>query len=142
MPSEPGLTLRFKVTIDHKTELGNWSKCDGLAVEYDIFEYREGGENGFIHRIPGRRKYQNIKLTRPLDSQSSQVAEWVSANEGPRAGHTAEISVLDAEGATVASWQLSDVFPAKWSGPSLDVGGKEIAYESLELVHNGFLAGT
>ena len=139
MPSEPGLTLRFKVTIDHKTELGNWSKCDGLAVEYDIFEYREGGENGFIHRIPGRRKYQNIKLTRPLDRQSSEVAKWVTAPGGPDQGHTAEIAVLDAEGKTVAAWQLSDVFPARWSGPTLDIGGKDVALEVLELAHNGFL---
>jgi phage tail-like protein len=141
MPSEPGLTLRFKVTIDHKTDLGNWSKCDGLSVEYDIFEYKEGGENGFIHRLPGRRKYQNIKLTRPLDSQSAKVATWVSKKEGPLAGHTAEIAVLDAQGGTVAAWTLSDVFPARWSGPTLDIGGKDVAYEILELAHNGFLSG-
>lgn len=141
MDIEPGLTLRFRVTIDHKMSLGNWSKCDGLSVEYDIFEYKEGGENGFIHRLPGRRKYQNIKLTRPLDPQSADVAAWVSAKEGPKAGHTAEIAVLDASGKSVAAWQLSDVFPARWSGPTLDIGGKDVAYEVLELAHNGFLSG-
>ena len=59
--ADPGLGLRFKVAIDGH-ELGNWQKCDGLNVEYDIQEYREGGQNGFVHRLPGRAKYENVKL--------------------------------------------------------------------------------
>lgn len=134
-----GLTLCFQVTIDHHKSLGNWSKCEGLSVEYDIFEYREGGQNGFVHRIPGRRKYQNIKLTRPLDKGTAEVAGWVSSAEGPNAGHTARIAVLDAHGETVAAWDIADVYPSRWSGPNLDVNGKDTALEVLELGHNGFL---
>jgi phage tail-like protein len=139
MPVEIGLNLRFAVTIDNHKSLGNWWKCDGLSVEYDVHEYREGGQNDFVHRLPGRRKYQNIKLTRPLDKGSGEVASWLSKIGGPAAGHTAEIRVLDAQGQTVASWNLVDVYLSKWTGPSLDVDGKQIATESLELVHNGFL---
>ena len=62
-----GLTLRFEVTIDHKVDLGNWTKCEGLTVEWELQEYREGGLNDYVHRLPGRRKFQNIKLTRPID---------------------------------------------------------------------------
>ena len=51
--SEAGLGLRFQVKIDGR-DFGNWQKCDGLAVEYDVFEYKEGGENGYVHRLPGR----------------------------------------------------------------------------------------
>lgn len=140
MSPENGLVLRFAVTVDNHKSLGNWSKCEGLAVEYDIFEYREGGQNGFVHRLPGRRKYQNVKLTRPLDKGSTEIADWLSKIGGPHLGATAQIRVLDGAGQTVASWQLTDVYLAKWSGPSLDVDGKQTAFESLELVHNGFLA--
>ena len=136
---ESGLNLRFQVTIDRKTSLGNWSKCEGLNVEVEIHEYREGGQNGFVHRIPGRRKYQNIKLTRPLDKASEKVAGWIALLKGPAAGHTAQIAVLDAEGKVVASWDFADVYLARWQGPSLDIGGREIANEVLELGHNGFL---
>jgi phage tail-like protein len=138
--AENGLNLRFQVTVDHHVELGNWTKCEGLTVEWEIQEYREGGLNGFVHRIPGRRKYQNVKLTRPLDKGSGDVAKWISAMEGPAAGHTAVIKVLDPQGTTVAFWNLSGVFPSKWSGPTLDINGKETAFETLELTHNGFLA--
>jgi phage tail-like protein len=138
---EPGLTLRFQVTIDHKVELGNWTKCEGLSVEWDVFEYREGGLNEYSHRLPGRRKYQNIKLTRPLDKDSASVAAWISGTEGPAAGRTAQIKVLDTEGTTVASWSVVGVFPARWTGPSLDVDGRAVAFETLELAHSGFTAG-
>ena len=136
---ENGLNLRFQVTIDHHQSLGNWTKCEGLTVEWEIQEYREGGLNAFVHRMPGRRRYQTFTLTRSLHTRSPEVAAWVSAPEGPAAGHTAQIRVLDGQGETVSSWDLADVFPFKWSGPTLDVNGKEIAFETLELAHNGFL---
>jgi phage tail-like protein len=137
MAPESGLNLRFQVTIDHHESLGNWSKCEGLQFEYDIHEYREGGQNGFVHRIPGRRKYQNIKLTRPLDKRSREVAAWLSSLEGPFGGHTGQIKVMDGQGETVVAWDIADVFPARWSGPTLDINGKETAMEVLELGHNG-----
>ena len=133
-----GLTLRFEVTIDHKVDLGNWTKCEGLTVEWELQEYREGGLNDYVHRLPGRRKFQNIKLTRPIDADSRKVAQWISEVEGPAAGHTAQIAVLDAAGEAVVVWDVIDVWPTRWTGPTMDVNGKDIAFETLELAHNGF----
>jgi phage tail-like protein len=137
--ADPALGLRFKVTIDGQIELGNWQKCDGLNVEYDIQEYREGGQNGFVHRLPGRAKYENVKLTRPVDSATKSVATWLASVQRGVSRGTAQITVLDPSGEQVAEWVLADVFPARWSGPSLDVNGNQVAMETLELVHNGFL---
>jgi len=137
---ESGQTFRFQVTIDHKVDLGNWSKCEGLTVEWEIQEYREGGLNDYVHRLPGRRKYQNIKLTRPLDHSSGSVAEWISKVAGPAASHTAQIAILDSEGDQVMAWSVVDVWPTRWTGPNMDVNGKDTAFETLELAHNGFTA--
>ena len=132
-------SLRFRVKLDGGADLGNWSKCDGLAVEYDVFEYKEGGENAYVHRIPGRAKYQNIKLTRPINKVSKKVTDWIARLQLEVRRQTAEISALDSEGKPIATWNLDGVYPVKWSGPSLDVGNNQIATESLELAHNGFL---
>ena len=136
---ENGLTLRFMVTLDHDTGLGKWTKVEGLVVEYEIQEYKEGGNNAFIHRLPGRRKYQTIKLTRPLDKDSGRVAKLISDVIKPGKRHTAQITALDAAGTQVTAWALDGVLVSKWTGPNFDVGGKDTAFESLELVHNGFL---
>ncbi|OLD72652.1 MAG: hypothetical protein AUF61_02910 [Chloroflexi bacterium 13_1_20CM_66_33] len=134
-------SLRFRVKIDGDGDLGNWSKCDGLSVEYDVFEYKEGGENAFIHRIPGRAKYQNVKLTRPVNKDSKKVADWMAKLKLEVKRQTAEISALDSEGHPIATWNLEGVFPVRWNGPSLDVGANQAATETLELAHNGFLRG-
>lgn len=139
MAIEHGLTLRFRVTLDADTDLGFWTKCEGLGVEYEIHEYKEGGQNGFIHRFPGRRKYPTIKLTRPLNKDSGRVAKLVSETSKPGIRPTGQIQVLDAQGLEVAAWTLDQVTVYKWSGPNLDVNGKDTAFETLELVHNGFL---
>jgi len=141
MPDLPlAQTLRFRVKIDGDGDLGNWSKCDGLSVEYEVFEYKEGGENAFIHRIPGRAKYQNIKLTRPINKDSKKVADWIAKLKIEVRRQTAEITALDSEGNPIATWNLEGVYPVRWSGPSLDIGNNQVANETLELAHNGFLA--
>jgi len=134
-------SLRFRVKIDGHGDLGNWSKCDGLSVEYEVFEYKEGGENAFVHHIPGRAKYQNVKLTRPVNKDSTKVANWMATLKVEVKRQTAEIAALDTEGKPIATWNLEGVFPVKWNGPSLDIGANQVATETLELAHNGFLAG-
>ena len=142
MPDYPiGQSMRFRVKLDGGADLGDWSKCDGLSVEFEILEYKEGGENAYVHRIPGRAKYQNVKLTRPVNKDSKKVADWMAKLKLEVKRQTAEISALDSEGHPIATWNLEGVFPVRWNGPSLDVGANQAATETLELAHNGFLRG-
>jgi phage tail-like protein len=39
----------------------------------------------------------------------------------------------------VASWSLQNVLPNMWKGPALNATSREVALETLELVHEGFL---
>ncbi len=133
-----GLTLCFKVTLDDQTDLGSWTRCEGLTIEYDVQEVKEGGNNDYVHRLPGRAKYQNLKLTRPIDRDTQKVADWLASVASDPKRSTAEIAVLDGGGATVASWRLQGIYPVRWSGPTLDTGTNAVALEVLELVHNGF----
>jgi phage tail-like protein len=140
--TEPGLGLRFVAEVDLSdgTKLGAWQKVEGLTVEYEIHEYKEGGLNEYIHRLPTRAKYQNVKLTRPVTPDSAKVAEWISQVSTTGARTQARISVKDAAGTEIVAWTLEGVFPARWSGPTLDVGQNQVAVETLELAHHGFLS--
>jgi phage tail-like protein len=139
--ADSALGLRFKVRIDGQ-DFGNWHKCDGLQVSYDVKEYVEGGENGYVHKLPGRVKYETVKLTRPIDEHSGRVTAWVASVQIYATPGTAHISVLDPTGKDVADWYLIGVWPVRWSGPNLDVNGNQQATETLELAHNGFLGPT
>ena len=138
---DEALGLRFQVHLESIGSLGDWQKCEGLGVEFDIFEYKEGGENAYVHRLAGRAKYQNIKLTRPINPTSSKVADWIARSQTDRSRSTGWIRVLDAAGQQVAQWNLAGVFPARWTGPTLDVTANQVATEVLEIAHNGFVGG-
>jgi phage tail-like protein len=135
---DPGVGLRFAVNVDG-VDIGSFTGCEGLAAEYDIYEHEEGGNNGYVHRIPGRLKFTPIKLTRPLDASSPNLAKWFAGFRQSVSRCTASISALDGKGGEIARWDLVGVYPAKWSGPAFSAEGSTVAKETLELAHNGFL---
>lgn len=139
---DPATSLRFNVTVDH-VDMGAFTACEGLSAEYEMFEYVEGGQNGFVHRLPVRMKYAPIKLTRPVDARSdggtTGLAAWFSQQKSSVSRKTASITAVDGRGNKIAQWNLVDVYPTKWTGPSLSIEGNAIPKETLELAHNGFV---
>lgn len=134
MPTpEPALALRFTVRVDG-LEVGTFSACEGLSAEYEVEEVKEGGNNDYIHRFPGRAKYQNLKLTRAVDADSARIAAWFTACQGG----TAKVEAKDGRDKVVASWSLRDTWPVKYTGPQLNATTNGVATEILELAHHGF----
>lgn len=140
MADEPGLGISwlFHVTIDAFT-LGTWTECSGLSAKYEVEEYREGGENMFTHKLVGALKYDNVKLKRPVDEQSTELAKWFATSQAMTAGATASIKALDRNLKQIAAWQLAGVYPVSWTGPTFNATGNNLATEELELVHHGFI---
>jgi phage tail-like protein len=134
-----GLTTRFLVDIDG-FGLGGWATCDGLAVTFELQPYKPLGHNDYLPVLPNRVVYPNITLARAITKESAPtVMEWLSKMAGKGAGATAEITLLDPRREKVTSWKLKGVYPVKWKGPSLNAKGHDIATETLELAHEGFL---
>jgi phage tail-like protein len=134
--AEPALTLTYRCTIDGLISLGTWSKIEQLGFEYEVTEYREGGVNNYIHKIVGPVKYDNLRLSRPIDQSSMMVAAWLAANLVKIVGQTMSVTALDSAGNDVTQWNFVNVVPVKWTGPSLDVNGNQVAMETLELAYD------
>ncbi len=138
---DPALSLRFDVVVDGlggSTPLGSFTGCQGLTAEYEVMEYPEGGENGYVHRIPGRMRYPNLVLSRALDGSSGTVAAWFAEQQETVERTTAVVTAYDPAGQRVASWALRGVCPVRWTGPSFNAAGSGVATETLELAHHGF----
>ncbi len=136
--ADPAVATLFKVAIDGH-ELGVFTSCDGLGVEVVLEQREEGGNNEFVHQLPVRLKYSNVKLTRPIDAQSKDVAKWLAGMSGTIKRATAEITALGGDAKPVTSWKLKGVIPVRWQGPSLNADSNKVATETLELAHHGFL---
>jgi phage tail-like protein len=141
--SDPGTGFKFYVKIDG-FDLGSFTAIDGLSAEYEVEQYQEGGQNGFVHQLPGRAKFTNIKVTRALDraiNSKVSLASWFSAMMPGRhcPDRNGVVSAYDGNNKVVAEWHLRAVIPIKYTGPSFSVDGSQVATESLELAHQGFL---
>ena len=118
---DPALNISYKVTMDGFIPLGLWTKVDGLGFEYQVTEYREGGVNGYMHKIIGPVKYTNLRLSRPVDSTSDMLMMWLQSNLITVIPQTMSITAMTAGGEEITTWNLSGVVPVKWSGPSLEM---------------------
>jgi len=135
---DPAISLFFSVTVDGHA-LGSFTSCEGLGFEVTVESREEGGNNNFVHLLAGRIKYSNIKLTRPVNRDSGEVARWFATMAEAIVRTSAQIVAQRPNGEAVATWTLRDVLPVKWSGPQLSVDSAKVATETLELAHHGFL---
>ena len=141
--NEPGIGYRFKVEIEGKS-LGVFTKVEGLGAKYDVLTVKEGGENGFVHKLPGRLEYDDIKLTRPVDKDSGELAAWFTAYQDAVRRQqrlelvTGSISAYNGDDQVITTWSLRGVFPVRYSGPSFAAGSSNVLTETLELSHQGF----
>src|SRR5262245_22484244 len=143
-----GLSNRFHVIVDG-VDLGRWAACQGLRVDFNPEPVLSGGDDEFVHLLPGQVKYNNVTLTRAMNAKdSATVLSWLKDKSGElssAAGSvdymdgSAQIILYDAVGEKVISWDLRGVHPFSWSGPSLDARTAKVAEETLVLAHTGFL---
>lgn len=132
---DPALNVTYKCTVDGFIPLGTWTKIDGLGFEFAVEPFREGGVNGYEHKIIGPCRYSNVRLTRPVDESSMLVQTWISGNLMAVVPQTMSIAALNAAGDEITSWSLMGVVPVKWTGPSLDIQGNGVATETLEIAY-------
>ena len=127
--------------------IGEFMEVGGLQVEIGVESIEEGGENGFVHHLPGRMSWPNITLKRGV-IESDNLFTWFNKSSGQQfAGSgnkltrsTAAITLVGPSGSRLRAWNIVDAFPVKWSGPDFSAGSTDAATEEIELAHHGFTA--
>ena len=135
---DPAVSVCFEVQIDDDN-LGAFNGCEGLGCEVVIEQREEGGHNGAVWQLPTRLKYTNIKLTRPVTTDTKQVTKWFSSVTTGVSPMTAFITARALDGRVVGRWGMMDVVPVRWTGPSLNPDSPKVATETVEFAHHGFL---
>ena len=133
------VSVQYIVALDN-ADLGVFSTCEGLGCEVVIESREEGGNNSFIWQLPTRLKYPNITLTRPLGKDTEKIAKWFA---DMAAGYTRCTGIIEARtgnGTKIAGWELYDVVPVRWKGPSFNPDQPKVMIETLEIAHHGFVS--
>jgi phage tail-like protein len=141
-------TSNFLFEVDG-VSIGMFAEVSGLEVRIDVATYREGGENGYVHQLPGRMTWPHVVLKRGV-TNSDALFSWVnktsgagfSANSNKLSRSTGAITVVGTDGIRLRSWNLTDVFAVRWTGPRFSAETSDPLNEELELAHHGFTSQT
>jgi phage tail-like protein len=129
----------FRLSVPGLT-IGTFQNCNGLSMEFDVFEWAEGGNNEFIHHLPGRVRYPYLQLSAGMtDDNAMQAWFWKTREQAELKEVTIELTTQD--GGTTRSWSFTDAFPVRWSGPGISASGNGLATESLDIAHSGLKMG-
>src|SRR3954454_4045214 len=77
---DPPFAGKFVFTVDGLT-IGAFTEVSGLSVQIDVEELPEGGQNQFVHKLPGRMKWPNLVLKRGITT-SDTLFEWFQLSSG------------------------------------------------------------
>lgn len=111
----------------------------GLQAELALEELVEGGENRFSHRLPNRAKYGNLVLKRGLLKDSGLI-QWIrNAIDNLEIKPTnVTISLLNQDKEPLASWNVVNAYPVKWSVSEFKAQENGFVTETLELAFQYF----
>jgi phage tail-like protein len=125
--------FNFLVEFEGKV-FADFTEVTGLGIEIVDTEYRSGSDpNASVRKIPGLSKYPNVVLKRGVTSDQA-LYEWAkNVRDGAADQRDVDIVLLDETRQPVLRWTLKRAQPKKWTGPTLNAKGNEIAIESLEL---------
>jgi phage tail-like protein len=139
---DPYLGYNFLVEVDGLL-VGGFREVRGLEASVEVKEYAEGGENGYVHKLPGETRYPNLVLSRGLTDLDTLWVWFNDVSTGIITRRNISILLLDQERIPAMWWDVRDALPVRWSGPQMNAaGGSEVATESIELVHRGITKPT
>ena len=134
---DPYAAFRFRVEVEGLI-VGGFSEVTGLDAEVLVEEYREGGVNGFVHRLPtGTRYPANVVLHRGLGDVDGLWTWFERTAAGVVERRNGSVVVLGPDGTDAVRWNFFGAYPVRWSGPQLRADGSTAAIERVELTHRG-----
>jgi phage tail-like protein len=133
---DPYLAHSFAVEIEGIL-LGGFSDVAGLQVETETLEYREGGLNEYVHHFAGATKHPPLVLKHGL-SPIDGLWQWhQDVVAGVIERHHGTIYLLNSRSQPLMWWEIRGALPVKWTGPQLNASSSTVAFESVELAHQG-----
>ena len=135
---DPYANFNFRVEIDGITPRRLSRSAAGSTRRSTSSSTARAATTSRTRKLPGQTKYANIALKWGIDRRPRAL------RLAPAMRRTATVErkngsivVLDRQGNEKVRWNFIDAWPAKWTGPSLNAKGNDVAIETLELAHEG-----
>ncbi|MGA1839265.1 MAG: phage tail protein [bacterium] len=115
---------------------GGFQEVSGLGMEITVAEYRAGNDmDNAPRKITGTYKVPDITLKRGVIG-SDDLYQWLNQvrNGAQDALRTVTIQLQNEDHSSIVQeWKLNFARPIKYTGPSLNAKGTDVAIEELVL---------
>jgi phage tail-like protein len=134
---DPYLSFNFAVELRGLIVAG-FNEVTGLGVETEVETFRAGGENFQERQLPGPSKVTSrMVLKRGLTDANSLWSWYQKVIHGRVERHDLSILLTNGTGQSRWRWNFLKACPVKWTGPGFRATASEVAFETIELVHQG-----
>ncbi|NVM78404.1 phage tail-like protein [Duganella sp. SG902] len=115
----------------------SFQEASGLEARIDTEALAEGGENRFVHQLPGVTKSPNLVLRRGYVTRPSFLSEWAAQTIGSALSQrilpqTLVVMLLGSERLPLVAWRLDRAWPVRWVTGAFDATKNEVLTEVLE----------
>jgi phage tail-like protein len=117
--------------------LGGFSECSGLEMSMQPEEYKQGGNNGYVHKFPARVTWSNITLKKGIGADTGLWDWHYGFVEGRGTRRDGVIALLTDLHMPNTIWCFRRGLPVKYTGPAMNATQNNVAIEALEIAHEG-----
>ncbi len=112
-----------------------------MEAKISTEEVTEGGENRFVHQLPGVTKSPNLVLRRGYVTSPSFLSEWAAQTVGstlnqPILTQTLVVMLLGSNREPLVSWNIYRAWPVRWVIGPFDSLKNEVLTEVLEFAYS------
>jgi phage tail-like protein len=145
LAGEIPVASRFIFEVDG-VDVATFNEIEGIEMRVEVVTFAEGGENGFVHQLPGRASWPTLVMRKGTISNDDALWKWINATTGEQFGandnklerKTAAITVMSSVGQRLRAWELLGAWPCYWKLSTLSVDANEPIGEEIHIKHNGF----
>jgi len=144
-PDDLALNGWFIVKLDGTplSEESYFREVNGLDIDVAAETFEEGGKNDGSYKIPTPAKFSNIILKRGV-SKSAKFMEWIQASARLSPGKfkraSGTISLRTRDSKPIMEWKFNNAWACRYAGPKMNAESHEMAYEEIEIAHEGLEA--
>lgn len=123
-----------------------FQEVSGISLSLETEQITEGGQNRFVHQVPGHTQYEDLVLKRGQMVSSSALAHWCTKTFHDELTEkivpkTIQVSLLDATAngsEPIMSWIFHNAYPIKWEVVALNARQSDIVVETLSFAYSYF----
>lgn len=116
--------------------VGWFSAISDLTVEVDVIEVRDGSDPAYVRTLPGIVRYPRLTLSWGVVAARDEMWNWLmSAVSGNAEKKDATVIAVGPDGQQpLLRYEMTGVWPYKWTGADMSALSSEIAIEHMTLV--------